>query len=229
MFDEVFDAETFTTRLSDGSVKELIPGGSSKRVTLERCEEYADALSSARIGEYTRQLEKIRDGLMNVIPETVLCLLTPSELEFRICGKPDYSVGELREGAVYEGLTSDDRRVQFLWQALEEATPLQRRLFLRFVSGRDRLPVKLRVLPLSSPGDADSVLPRAATCFFALELPDYSSVEVLKAKLYYSIENCADIDTDFNPREVDESESPQLMVGLEDTRQEEVDSTTLSD
>ncbi|RNF17898.1 putative ubiquitin-protein ligase [Trypanosoma conorhini] len=229
MFDEVFDAETFTTRLSDGSIKELIPGGSTTRVTLDRCEEYADALSAARLGECTRQLEKIRDGLLSVIPETVLCLLTASELEFRICGKPDYAVEELRDGAVYEGLTSDDRRVQFLWQALEDATPLQRRLFLRFVSGRDRLPVKLRVLPLSTPGDADSALPRAATCFFALELPDYSSVEVLKAKLYYSIENCADIDTDFNPREVDESEAPQLMVGLEDTRQEEVDSATLSD
>ncbi|KEG12676.1 ubiquitin-protein ligase [Trypanosoma grayi] len=229
MFNEVFDSETFTTHLSDGSVKELIPGGSSTRVTFERCEEYANALSAARLAEFTQQLDKIREGLLSVVPETVLCLLTPSELELRVCGKPDYSVEELREGAVYEGLTSDDRRVQFLWRALEEGTTLQRRLFLRFVSGRDRLPVKLRVLPLSTPGDADSVLPRAATCFFAVELPDYSSVEVMKAKLYYSIENCADIDTDFNPREVDESEAPQLMVGMEDTRQEEMDSATMSD
>nr|CCC51780.1 putative ubiquitin-protein ligase, fragment [Trypanosoma vivax Y486] len=203
MFDEVFDTETFTTRLSDGSIKELIPGGSTTRVTFERCEEYANAVSAARVAEFTLQLEKMREGLLNVVPETVLCLLTPSELEWRVCGKPDYSVAELREGAVYEGLMSDDRRVQFLWQALEEATTLQRRLFLRFVSGRDRLPVKLRILPLTTSGDADSVLPRAATCFFALELPDYSSLEILKAKLYYSIENCVDIDTDFNPQEVD--------------------------
>ncbi|RHW68570.1 Concanavalin A-like lectin [Trypanosoma brucei equiperdum] len=229
MYDEVFDSETFTTRLSDGTLKELIAGGSGMRVTFDRCGEYADALSAARMSEFNTQLQKIREGLLNVIPETVLCLLTPSELEQRVCGKADYTVEELRGGTVYEGLTSDDRRVQLLWQALEDATMQQRRLFLRFVSGRDRLPVKLRILPLLTSDDADSTLPRAATCFFALELPDYSSLEVMKAKLYYSIENCADIDADFNPPEVDEAEAPQLMIGVEDARQDEAESTTPSD
>ncbi|KAH9577946.1 hypothetical protein LSM04_000370 [Trypanosoma melophagium] len=229
MFDDVFDSETFTTRLSDGSVKELIPGGGSIRVTLDRCEAYANALAAARLEECLPQLRKLREGLLSVLPAAVLCLLGPAELELRVCGRPDYAVAELREGAVCEGLAADDRRVVFLWQALEDATAQQRRLFLRFVSGRDRLPVRLRILPLATTGDPDGVLPRAATCFFALELPDYSSLEVLKAKLYYSIENCADIDTDFNPREVDESEAPQLMIGVEDARPDEMESSTWSE
>lgn len=35
-------------------------------------------------------------------------------------------------------------------------------------------------------GPADRYLPKAATCFFALELPDYSCKEVLREKLMYA-------------------------------------------
>lgn len=220
MFDDVFGEEYFVTQLSDQSKKELIEGGARVQVKLENCSEYAEALLRTRLHEFDAQLEKMREGLVSVVPETAILLLTPEELELRVCGRPDYSVEELQKGAIYEVLTGEDRRVQLLWRALEEATPLQRRFFLRFVSGRDRLPVKLRILPLSTSAEADTMLPRAATCFFAIELPDYSSLEVMKQKLYYSIENCADMDTDFNARVVDEDEAPQLSVGLDEARLE---------
>ncbi|KAG5489799.1 hypothetical protein GH5_00682 [Leishmania sp. Ghana 2012 LV757] len=216
LFEDVFGEEFFVTQLSDHSTKELIEGGAQTRVTFARSGEYAEALLRARLHEFDLQLHKMREGLLSVVPEVTVLLLTPEELELRVCGQPDYTPEELRKGATYEGLTSEDRRVQLLWKALEEATPLQRRLFLRFVSGRDRMPVKLRILPLTTQADADTLLPRAATCFFAIEVPDYSSLEVMKRKLYYSIENCADMDTDFNARVVDEEEGPQLSVALDD-------------
>jgi hypothetical protein len=34
------------------------------------------------------------------------------------------------------------------------------------------------------------MLPHARTCFFALELPPYSSKEILEAKLLYAIRHC---------------------------------------
>ncbi|CAC9553150.1 putative ubiquitin-protein ligase [Leishmania infantum JPCM5] len=220
LFEDVFGEEFFVTQLSDHSTKELIEGGAQTRVTLARSSEYAEALLQARLHEFDLQLHKMREGLLSVVPEVAVLLLTPEELELRVCGQADYTPEELRKGASYEGLTSEDRRVQLLWKALEEATPLQRRLFLRFVSGRDRMPVKLRILPLTTQADADTVLPRAATCFFAIEVPDYSTLEVMKRKLYYSIENCADMDTDFNARVVDEDEGPQLSVALDDGQQD---------
>lgn len=226
MFDETFESEMFVTTLSDGSVVDLIPHGSSTRVTFDQAGAYADALAQARLLEASQQLEAMREGLLSVIPELALALLTPEELEFRVCGKPDYSAAELREEASYEGLTSEDRRIGFLWSALEDATPLQRRLFLRFVSGRERMPVKVRILPMVTQGDPNGVLPRAATCFFAIELPDYSSLDIMKEKLYYSIENCVDIDTDFRARDTDDSDRPQLLVGMEDGRQEDPDGGT---
>jgi hypothetical protein len=40
-------------------------------------------------------------------------------------------------------------------------------------------------------------LPAATTCYFTLKLPNYTTVEVLKEKLRYVINNCAEIDADF--------------------------------
>lgn len=220
-FKEVLDDATFVTRLSDHSLRELIPNGATIRVTPELCGVYADRLMETRLHECDFQLHLMREGLISVVPEVVVLLFTPAELEERVCGKADYAVEDLRKGTVYEGLLPEDRRIKFLWQALEEATPQQRRLFLRFVSGRERLPVKLRVLGLITAGNHDDKLPQAATCFFAIELPDYSSLEIMKQRLYYSIENCVDMDKDFFTLIADDSEGPRIVVrpgeGQDDT------------
>jgi hypothetical protein len=41
------------------------------------------------------------------------------------------------------------------------------------------------------------------TCFFELELPEYSSFDVLRQKIVYAITECEAIDTDFNPNNAD--------------------------
>ena len=42
----------------------------------------------------------------------------------------------------------------------------------------------------------DSYLPHAQTCFFSLSLPNYSSKEILRAKLLYAINNSPNMDAD---------------------------------
>ena len=44
--------------------------------------------------------------------------------------------------------------------------------------------------------DPDGHLPVSHTCFFSMEWPRYSNVEVAKRKLLYAITNCTDIDAD---------------------------------
>jgi len=39
-------------------------------------------------------------------------------------------------------------------------------------------------------------LPLAHTCFFTIDLPEYSSLETMTNKVRYAIENCTAIDTD---------------------------------
>eukprot|EP01062_Namystynia_karyoxenos_P063113 TRINITY_DN55934_c0_g1_i1.p1 TRINITY_DN55934_c0_g1~~TRINITY_DN55934_c0_g1_i1.p1 ORF type:complete len:1846 (+),score=599.58 TRINITY_DN55934_c0_g1_i1:433-5538(+) len=210
MFNRTFATETFSTQLSDGTTVELYPGGADVAVTFDTRDEYASLVARTRLRESERQIQAIRRGLCAVIPKPVLYLTTWRELEVKVCGRADFSVRELKELTTFDGLTKDDRRVTFLWEVLGEITAADRRAFLRFVSGRERLPVKLRVMPLFCKGAPDSYLPKAATCFFALELPNYSSVEVLREKLLYAIQHCSDIDTDFRAREFDEDQGPAL-------------------
>ena len=219
-FEDAFTTQMFVTQLSDKSTVEVIADGSTTPVTLERTAEYAACVLRTRLNEFASPLLAIRDGLCSVVPPIALACLEPNELQVRICGQADFSVAELKESTSFEGMSPFDRRVTFLWQVLEDATPAERRLFLRFVSGRERLPVRLRVLPMAAPsggaGDPDGMLPRAATCFFALELPDYSSVDVMRARVMYAITSCFEIDTDFRARDFGENDAPQLALAMED-------------
>ncbi len=47
--------------------------------------------------------------------------------------------------ANYEDIEPDDKQVQYLWQALEGFTDAERSQFLRFVSGRKRLPTQMHI------------------------------------------------------------------------------------
>jgi len=43
---------------------------------------------------------------------------------------------------------------------------------------------------------AKDSLPISHTCFFRIDLPDYTSEEILKKRLLYAIQFCGDIDAD---------------------------------
>jgi hypothetical protein len=76
--------------------------------------------------------------------------------------------------------------------------------FLRFVWGRSRLPVraedfdrKFKISRMHSSDRApDDYLPISHTCFFSLELPRYSSLEIMHEKILYAITHCIAIDAD---------------------------------
>jgi hypothetical protein len=55
------------------------------------------------------QVTAIRQGLAEVVPERYLNLLTPEELEVRVCGHPDVDVVALRRHAIYSGITPSVR------------------------------------------------------------------------------------------------------------------------
>ena len=84
--------------------------------------------------------------------------------------------------------------VIWLWDILESLSPEEKVLFMVFISGRSRLPVKtvdlpqrFQVLRVDKPVDG---MPTAQTCFFQLRLPPYSSKEIMMARIKYAIRNC---------------------------------------
>jgi hypothetical protein len=85
--------------------------------------------------------------------------------------------------------------IALFWEVLREMTPKERSLFLRFSWGRSRLPRgknfrNFKLCPMNTPGDVNTYLPVAHTCFFQLDLPAYTTKEAMRTKLVYAITHC---------------------------------------
>jgi len=203
-FQEVIDYK-FTTTSSDGRTILLKKGGDQIPVTYANRHEYVRLLRNYRVHEFDTQINAMRRGLATIVPISLLPLFTWRQLELMVCGKREIDIDLLRQNTIYKhGVKATDKHVKFLWSVLKnEFTHKQRRNFIRFVWGQSRLPTKSEDFRekfgiLSCHGrDNDQVLPVSHTCFFTLELPKYSSAEIMKKKLLYAIDNCTAIDTDF--------------------------------
>ncbi|KAF7700466.1 E3 ubiquitin-protein ligase HECTD3 isoform X1 [Silurus meridionalis] len=191
----------YSTPLSDGRLVELIPGGSLVVVHYEERMEFIRLVQKARLEESREQIAAMQAGLMKVVPQAVLDLLTWQEVEKKVCGDPEITVEALKRLTRYEDLEQNDVRVQHLWEALTNFTNEDRSRFLRFVTGRSRLPAPIYIFPDKQGSETTDALPQSSTCSSTLYLPKYPSAKVCEEKLRYAAYNCVAIDTDMSPWE----------------------------
>ena len=162
-------------------------------VAVEECGAFAEAATGALLRQFDVQLCAVRRGLESVVERAALMLFTPEELELKVCGQADVDLALLRSETEYSGCRETDPQCVFFWRVLEGFDRRDRAAFLRFVWGRSRLPLRRDDFqqPFKIQGfsrsPADSYLPTAHTCFFSIELPRYSSQEILEAKLRLAI------------------------------------------
>ena len=208
-FDYLFPDVFFTTESSCGVEAELCPGGSSRRVTFGNSGEYAALLEAFRLSEFRPQTEALCRGLHSIVPFEFLSIFTASQLEAMVTGSPEIDVALLKEKTEYRGnVNAKDRHVALFWEVLDSFSGEERTAFVQFVSGRSRLPssalgfgkdmFKLsdHAQAITAGANVDQYLPVAHTCFFALELPRYSSKQIMRSKLLYAVTNCTSIDGD---------------------------------
>ncbi|KAG2382979.1 hypothetical protein C9374_004946 [Naegleria lovaniensis] len=204
-FAQTYYGRTFTAIGSDGKEMELIPGGSTIDLTYRNRKQYASLLYDFRLTrEFVAQMNAIRKGLFNMLTNRYFSLFSWNEIERNICGIPDVDVEKLKQHTIYEGYTVQSKEVKYFWEILHSFSPEQRSLFLKFVWGRGRMPYNeseaftnpMKIQKLDRP-NPDSVLPLSHTCFFSIEIPPYSTKEIMKEKLLYAIVNCKAIDIDF--------------------------------
>ncbi|KAJ7410066.1 E3 ubiquitin-protein ligase HECTD3 [Willisornis vidua] len=175
-FEFMFGRElTYTTVLSDQHMVELIPNGSNTVVRYEDRKEFIRLVQKARLEESKEQIIAMRAGLLRVVPQPVLDLLTWQQMEKKICGNPEITVAELRKFIKFDDFPSDDTRIQYFLEALNNFTSEDLSRFLKFVTGRSRLPVQITVYP------------------------ERSKAKVCEELLRYAVYNCMSIDTDKNP------------------------------
>jgi hypothetical protein len=145
-------------------------------------------------------MSALRKGLYGIVPREALQLLSWEDAEERVAGRKDVDIDLLKRHTEFSpGVDANAPHIQYLWNVLRAFTPEQRTAFVRFCYAQERLPstdegflsyprVRMLIKPHSRAGsDPDQALPHADTCFFNVEIPAYSSEEVMRARLLAAI------------------------------------------
>lgn len=137
-----------------GVVEELVPHGTQIAVTVSNAALYARLVRAYKLyGSGAAQRRALQQGFHEVVPLCSVSGLKWYELEELVCGQCDYDPDALVDTARLEGLSAADPRIGFLREVLRGFTRHQRALFMRFVSGRERLPpgTHLKIMPDDAP------------------------------------------------------------------------------
>ena len=141
-------------------------------------------------------------GLYQVIQPDLLSMFCAPELQVLISGATNgISLDDLRRNVRYTGgYTGVDRNIARFWSVVQEMSPADRGLLIRFVTSCER-PPSLGFSALQPPFTIQRVdcnddirLPTASTCFNTLKLPTYSGQDVLRDWLLTSIRSGAGFD-----------------------------------
>ncbi|KAL1007751.1 hypothetical protein UPYG_G00091160 [Umbra pygmaea] len=199
-FHEMIPLDSFVGQSADGRMVPIIPGGNSIPLSCSNRKEYVERAIEYRLHEIDRQVAAVREGMSWIVPVPLLSLLTAKQLEQMVCGMPEICVDVLKKVVRYREVDEQHTQVQWFWQTLLDFSNEERVLFMRFVSGRSRLPAntadisqRFQIMKVDRPYDS---LPTSQTCFFQLRLPPYSSQAVMAERLRYAINNCRSIDMD---------------------------------
>ncbi|XP_078385864.1 putative E3 ubiquitin-protein ligase HERC3 [Cetorhinus maximus] len=172
---------------------ELIPDGSKIPVQKHNRKQFVDAYVDYKLNTSVReQFEEFSQGFRSCLTMPFVDVFHPEELRAVIQGNTNYQWELLEQNANYSGYTTTDRTVRNFWEVFGNLKDKKKRRFLAFLSGSERIPAggirsfRITILNTRS-NEPDSSYPRAYTCTRTLDLPDYSSIEILRAKLVHAI------------------------------------------
>ncbi|XP_065224595.1 probable E3 ubiquitin-protein ligase HERC1 isoform X2 [Planococcus citri] len=199
-FHDIIPLEYFYSTSWSGDSVPIVSDGDQRPLTFHNRDEYVEKAIEFRLHEMDLQIAAVREGMSWIIPVPLLTLLTCVHFEQLVCGLPQISIPLLKRITRYRDFDETSPLAEWFWSVVENLTPHEKVLFLRFISGRSRLPANIEDLSqrfqvVKVDRDIDG-LPTAQTCFFQLRLPNYSSMEILEERLKYAINNCRSIDMD---------------------------------
>lgn len=153
----------------------------------------------------SKQVEAFQNGYFSIAPRHTLTTLSLSDWIQLLCDptKEMWPGGynEIKSCMICDhGYTIDSQAIQWLIDIMVEMTPMEQKLFVRFVTGSHRLPLgglsklepALTVVRKLTSDEAnipnDTILPSASTCTNYLKLPNYTTKEIMRQKLHYCIQ-----------------------------------------
>ena len=148
---------------------ELRRHGRHELVSYENFKQYCAELEAYRLSEMAVAAAAVRRGLLTQIPPVMVSLIKWKDLETMVCGNPNVDVDLLKSCTEYSGYSESDRNIQWFWEVMREFSQNDRKAYLRFTWGRNRLPLTKegfkQKMKISRSG-SDNALPMAHTCFF---------------------------------------------------------------
>ncbi|OQR76630.1 E3 ubiquitin-protein ligase HECW1-like [Tropilaelaps mercedesae] len=179
--------------------KELKPGGRNLQVTERNKKEYIDKMVKWRLERgVSEQTENLVKGFYEVIDPRLVSVFDARELELVIAGTMEIDIHDWRKHTEYRSGYHDSYPViQWFWMAIERFDNERRLRLLQFVTGTSSIPYEGFAALRGSNGPRKfciekwgkpTSLPRAHTCFNRLDLPPYTSFDMLYEKLLLAVE-----------------------------------------
>ncbi|XP_029910454.1 probable E3 ubiquitin-protein ligase HERC3 isoform X2 [Myripristis murdjan] len=168
---------------------ELDPQDPGKPVTSRNKREFVEAYVNYAFSASVEEVfEEFSRGFFEVCERDVVRLFRPEELKGVMVGKESYDWAKLKQNTVYQDFYHKEHpTILMFWDVFAELTEEQKKALLLFVTGFDRVPIlgmnQVRMIIRVRYDSTEQHFPEALTCYSILELPFYSTREVLKARL----------------------------------------------
>ncbi|XP_026166475.1 probable E3 ubiquitin-protein ligase HERC4 isoform X2 [Mastacembelus armatus] len=182
----------------DGTIVDLDPENPEKPVTSQNKKEFVDAYVNHAFNTSAKSVfQEFKRGFFQVCERDLVKLFRPEELRGVMVGRDFHNWEKLKLNTVYEGeYHVGHPTIQMFWEVFDELTEEQKKTFLWFVTGFDRVPIlgmdliKMNVkVKQVQDLSYDQYYPETHTCFSTLELPLYSTKEIMQTKLTEALSN----------------------------------------
>ncbi|KZV95100.1 hypothetical protein EXIGLDRAFT_644511 [Exidia glandulosa HHB12029] len=192
---------TFSIEAEEFGVTKVIPlkeNGASIPVTIENRREFVQLAAEYRLYSSIKdQIESLLAGFYEIIPKDLVSIFNEQELELLISGTPDIDVDEWRAATEYNGYSASDPVIVWWWRALKSFSRDERAKVLSFATGTSRVPLGgfvdlqgvqgVQRFSIHKAYGGTDRLPQAHTCFNQVDLPQYSSYEMLRTQVLLAI------------------------------------------
>ncbi|TMS05606.1 putative E3 ubiquitin-protein ligase HERC4 [Larimichthys crocea] len=185
--------------LWDETAVELDPEDPEKLVTSQNKEEFVDAYVNHAFNTSVRSVfQEFKRGFFQLCDRDLVKLFHPNELQEVLVGKDYNDWAKLKQNTSYEGdFHAGHPTIQMFWEVFDELNEAQKKAFLWFVTGFEREPIlgmqtiemKIKAARVEDHLANDQYYPESHTCFSALELPLYSTKEIMHSKLTEALSN----------------------------------------
>jgi len=140
--------------------------------------------------EVQEQIDALLQGFRHVIPLEYISTFSVADLELLMSGMQEIDVEDMKQNLELSGFKESDDLVVWLFEVLTEFDHAERAAFVYFISGSVKVPFggfKYTGFKITKMEGSSKSLPNAHTCFYEIEIPNYSSKKEVREKVLTAI------------------------------------------